>query len=799
MLKLMKNRFFIFGILCVAIFALLFLRLAFLTLVMGEQYYEQSLNRTTLAVQLRGVRGDILDRNGLPLAVNNQVFSVELDRRKLPVGNERINETIKIFLDIMETGEGLPSLTDNLPILINGSEISYIWDDQDAETRQRRFDRWAQRASIDTQLSAGDMLLHLRDRYKISPDIPDVLARSIISIRLDIFMNRFMTTPVRLATNVSHTIVSRIEMSLDSLPGIRVVVEAQRFYPLGESAAHLIGYVGRIDESNVEQLKNEGYNPDVDRVGKTGIEAYAEQWLTASTFEKHGRMLAEIDSMGRINRILEQVMPKDGSDVMLTIDRELQLAVENILRTEIEQMSLPEPPFPYNLEDRAAPLANSGSAVIMDVHNGEILAMASYPSFNLNSFIPWINQEDFDKINEARALTALAFQERLAPGSTFKMLIGIAGLMEGKITLDENIVCRGVFLRHGWSAEHAPNCWQEQGHGPQNILTALKVSCNYFFYEVADRLGIEAINKWADILGVNGITGLNGINEVESSVGSPLGKAESHRANILRAIRMLMSNYIEGLDVTDNTLLDSQIARLSELPYTTTSAEIRNVIRNEMGYLTGAEQRDTLAVLADRIRFDVLRHYKRWLPLDTVLTGTGQSYVRFTPLAAARFAAVIANGGYVVEPKLLRSVVNYDGEISMTEASYRSDANIDNDYLAAIKTGMQMSVFDDSRVGGGTGTAVNSFLGIDPGITLAGKTGTAQTIAGIPEQNTAWFISFAPFDDPQVAIVIMIPRGTASGNAAYVARRVIEEYFRLTANRADFENIEANNDLSIGD
>jgi penicillin-binding protein 2 len=170
-----------------------------------------------------------------------------------------------------------------------------------------------------------------------------------------------------------------------------------------------------------------------------------------------------------------------------------------------------------------------------------------------------------------------------------------------------------------------------------------------------------------------------------------------------------------------------------------------------------------------------------------------------TPLSLARLTASLVNGGKVLKPRLIRGHISENGEIEYTKPIVLNEAMVDEKYMQATKQGMLQAVYDVTPGVGFRGTAVGTFARIDENITLGGKTGTAQTIAGIEERNTAWFLSFTPFDNPQIAVVVMIPNGRASSNAAYVARRIIEEYYRLSEQRRQFETIGNQNKLNIGD
>ncbi|MFO7295167.1 MAG: penicillin-binding transpeptidase domain-containing protein, partial [Clostridia bacterium] len=446
MLKWFKNRFFLLGLICTLGFSTLLVRLAYLTVELGDTYYALSMERKSVEIPLRGSRGNILDRNGIPMAMNKQMFVVELDKQRMPTGDKQLNDLIYRVVSIIKQNGDTTSLMDNIPIKIDeGGRIYYTWEKKSEENQKSDFERWKSEAGIKVDLPAADMLKHLRERFKIDDDLPDDIARDIISVRLDIYMNRYRPNAIRIATGVSQKTVAQLETYASELPGLQISVEMGRYYPMGDVAAHIIGYVGRISNEDIEEykrkgidLKEEGYDLSIDRIGKMGIEKYAEQWLTASTKDKHGMLWAEVNSTGKVVRVLSETPPEDGNDVILTIDSRLQKAVEDILAEEIHKMAAGLPPYEG---DKQAPYANRGAAVVLDVRTGEILAMASYPSFDLNLFIPAISSEEYQKILKApgKPLTAMAFQERFPLGSVMKMMVGIAALMEGKVTLNEQV------------------------------------------------------------------------------------------------------------------------------------------------------------------------------------------------------------------------------------------------------------------------------------------------------------------------------------------------------------------------
>lgn len=808
MLKWFKNRFFLLGLICTLGFSTLLVRLAYLTVELGDTYYALSMERKSVEIPLRGSRGNILDRNGIPMAMNKQMFVVELDKQRMPTGDKQLNDLIYRVVSIIKQNGDTTSLMDNIPIKIDeGGRIYYTWEKKSEENQKSDFERWKSEAGIKVDLPAADMLKHLRERFKIDDDLPDDIARDIISVRLDIYMNRYRPNAIRIATGVSQKTVAQLETYASELPGLQISVEMGRYYPMGDVAAHIIGYVGRISNEDIEEykrkgidLKEEGYDLSIDRIGKMGIEKYAEQWLTASTKDKHGMLWAEVNSTGKVVRVLSETPPEDGNDVILTIDSRLQKAVEDILAEEIHKMAAGLPPYEG---DKQASYANRGAAVVLDVRTGEILAMASYPSFDLNLFIPAISSEEYQKILKApgKPLTAMAFQERFPLGSVMKMMVGIAALMEGKVTLNEQVY--DAYRYDKYDGNNGPVCWTRPGvHGYEDFVDALKHSCNYYFYEMADRLGIYKMIEWGKLFGLEGHTGLE-IGDVESFIGGPDRRPVVKRPDVIAGIKNLMQKkpYDEFFKNIDQGTKNRLAERLADLPVEVTTKEVEEVIREEVGDFKGI--RNFARDVQTGPFFE-----KRWRPRDTLTTGTGQADVNVTPLAVARYIAAIANGGKVMEVHVLKQVVSPEGEVlHETKPVVVNDLDVNPEYLEAARLGMYKVVNDRSTAGGGAGTAVSAFAGLEAKVTVAGKTGTAQTknIPGAdkdPEKkeeqqkhNVAWFGCFLPYENPEIAIAVVIPKGRNSSNAAIVARRIIEEYYRLKNTQSQFDTVNEVNHL----
>ncbi|WZL78491.1 penicillin-binding transpeptidase domain-containing protein [Eubacteriales bacterium mix99] len=787
-LHLMKNRFFVFGLVVVLLFTALGTRLAYLTVSKGEYYYNMAQERKQISVTLKGARGNILDRNGIPLAVNRQTYVAQVDRRWLPTDGEKINAVLLKAIDILEkNGE---TLLDSIPIKNSsivpndtGQKTSggfyYNFGTKNKDTAKKRYDAWREsigmKGKTKKDLPADQMLAELREHYKIKKSVPDETARKIISIRLDLYLNRFrQDEPVKIAEDINYRTVSGIETNADELSGIQTVVELNRYYPYGESAQHIVGYVGRITENNMESYKKkngktpeqDGYNVYSDKYGQDGVEAYAEKWLTGNTKKKQGYLKAEVDASRRVIQVLEEKVPWNGDDAVLTMDIRLQRRTEDILKEELSKMR--EGIEPYD-GDNQAPLAHNGAAVILDANTGEILAMASsadspYP-YDLNDFARGIKTEEYSNLakDPSNPLFALAFQGGMEPGSVFKMLVGTAALMEGKVSVQETILDR-YRLR-----PTAPACWSKYGHGRVNIMDALKVSCNYYFTAIGDRLGIEDLHKWAVRFGLDGPTGLELLTldnkKDQNVVSSPEVVERNRKRTAYGSVKQLMK------DKYGKDLASPQIKEIVDI-----GSEYTRLIR----YLTDNKifrEKDKAIRKAANDLCDI-SYQGKWSDMEYLRTFIGQSATSVSPLAIARYVAALVNGNRVLETHIMKEIRSPEGKVIQETDPKFEQLQIRKKYQEAIKEGMHRVVYATGGPGG-HGSGVKAFTGLDPSITLGGKTGTAQVVPGQVERNTAWFTAFTPYDKPEVVVVVAVPNGKQAGNAAPVARRIIEEYYRL--------------------
>lgn len=288
-------------------------------------------------------------------------------------------------------------------------------------------------------------------------------------IKKDLKRNRSFV-PIKIRDDLSWEEVSRIQLNAPDLPGIVIDEGLTRYYPFGAGMAHILGYVSSVSDKDVKDdplLEVPGF-----KIGKSGIEKYLEKALRGES----GNLKLEVNAYGRIMKEIERVDGIPGKDVQLTIDSRLQQKAFELFGEE------------------------SGAAVLLDVHTGEILAFVSAPSFDPNMMTQGLSTEDWNALlhNERNPLTDKAISGQYSPGSTFKMIVALAALEAGVIKPETRTYCAGkMFL-----GNHAFHCWKKEGHGHLNVVEALQHSCDIFFYETAQKLGIEKIADMARRFGL---------------------------------------------------------------------------------------------------------------------------------------------------------------------------------------------------------------------------------------------------------------------------------------------------------
>ena len=510
-----------------------------------------------------------------------------------------------------------------------------------------------------------------------------------MAIRYEISYNGYSSTKsIEISSNISRTSLLQIKERNSEFPGVEIVEKSVRTYPLGNTASHILGRIGQIEEEELEG--NEEIYDQNDIIGKAGIEYVFEKYLKGTDGVKQIDM--DVDGTITDEYIAEEAV--SGADVILTIDSKLQEVTEQALKNNIEKLA-------SQAESGETP-ADAGAAVVLNVKTGEVLAMASYPDYDPSAFINGIDTDTWNYYinNDTKPLENKAISAMYSPGSTFKMATALAGLETGAITTTERINDTGIYRKYNSSWR----CWNSSGHGRLNVSQAIQHSCSYFFYEVGDRVGIDTLAQYSSYLGLGRKTGIELVGEISGVLAS------------------------------------TQIA----------------------------EQENRV-----------------WNPGETISAAIGQSYNTFTPLQMAKYVATLANGGKHLDITIVKSIVNADGSevprdeyesyvnerLGLTEDT-TEDLQIKQENLDAILEGMR-GVTSESG-----GTAYSTFRNFD--IEVGGKTGSAQT--GVEGKTNAWFVGFAPFDDPEIAIVVFVRNGQHGSSTAEVARDIIAQYFGMNIN-----------------
>lgn len=671
-----KVRYNILTILVYIIGIVLLAQLFNLQIVNGEEYRQTSNTKLTRESILEADRGNIKDSSGVKLATVDTQSSVELYKTK--IDNETLNNTILNLINILNANGD--TYVDNFLVDINPYRFKL-----ESEDSQKK---WKKANNIDENASAEETFNYFKDKYKISTDnVED--ARKIMAIRYEISYKGYSNTKsIQIAKNISLNSMNQITEQNSKFPGATITENSKRVYTLGNTASHVIGRIGMIEDSELKEYDSR-YDQN-DMVGKSGIEYIFEKYLKGT----NGVKQIDMDVNGTTT---DEYISKEavaGSDIILTIDSKLQAITEEALKANIEKIASGGFGRVYG--------ADAGSAVVLNVKTGEVIAMASYPDYNPSDFANGIDTNTWNYyINgETKPLENKAISMNYSPGSTFKMVTALAGLETGAITTTEKINDTGVY-----PYAHHPVCWYytsyHSGHGRLNVSQAIQHSCNYFFYEVGKRIGIDTLAKYAYYLGLGHKTGIE-LN----------GEANGNLASSQRAVE----------------------------------------------------------------------ENRQWYLGETLSAAIGQSYNTFTPLQMAKYVAMVANGGKKIDVTIVKSIVNADGsevprneyesyvngKLGLTEDD-TEELNFSQENINAVLEGMR-GVTSESG-----GTAYSTFK--DFNIEVGGKTGSAQT--GIEGKTNAWFVGFAPFDDPEIAIVVFVRNGGHGGYTAEVAKEIIAQYFGM--------------------
>lgn len=780
-------------------------------------------------------------------------------------------------------------------------------------TEQKNKQDWLESYGIEnSKITAKKAFYEIRNNknYKIDKNLSDSDARKILVVR-DLIKSQGYSqyNPITIATDISQKTISQLEESAIELPGVSVAVEPVRYYPNTTLASHILGHMGKMPSGQEDKYLNreEGktYSKG-DTVGISGIEkSYEEQLRGVDGYKK-----VQVDALGRITRELDVSEPKSGDTVYLSIDKDLQEDTENALKGVLEALRVGgtyKSKYGNKTFSSAAKNAASGAVIAIDAKNGDVLSMASYPNYDPNKFVNGISYEDYQALqpkNKNDVLAAnpqvnLATQGVFQPGSTFKMVTGMAAIDNG-LSPNYAIQDTGVIRLGGpKSRPFADMIWHKSrsNHGYTDLYKAIQESCNIYFYTIGSgknyiggkdpsvKVGAKGIIEYAKKFGLDDHTGLiEEIDERKGSVPNMEAKLETTKTLLRDYLTKEMAN--DFTDISKSKNPREYENRIEEI--VSWADETKTVGRVEaMERLTKMKvKEDRVETLADSIVFSYL-NFAKWSTADTFNISIGQGENQYTPAQMARYVAAIGNGGNLVELSVVDRVISNDyNNVDIDENKVEKIDFNNPEKLKDLIEGMKRV----STQGSGKG-----IFGPNYPISVASKTGTAEKSGKIPTENEveylkshmssygvsldeavklaekmkkarekelteerineikeelkrkdlkeeerksleeelkdgvnvkledtdkvnasylrkaikelnpkitdekidsykesyksfAWAVAVAPADDPEIAVVAMIPQGESSSNAMLLIREVLGSYFDLDNNKGEKDN-----------
>ncbi len=612
--------------------------------------------------------------------------------------------------------------------------------------------------------------------------------------------------PINIAYGIKDATVAKIEEGMMDAPGVIVSIEPVRYYPMGTTAAHILGYLGKISQTNEinKYIKENNYSPN-DIIGKSGVEETFEDKLRG----KNGIKKVEVDVLGNTTKVLSEDKAIPGDNLYLTIDAKLQQVAEESLKKTLEgiqtggtyESEWGNYKFGMNRK-KGRPYINatSGAIVAVDVKTGQVLALANYPAYDPNLFATGISSADWESLfpeNEEdllapRPLYNVAIQTAVQPGSTYKMVTALAALEKG---MNPNRTIRDMgYVDIG---DKRFGCWiwnSSRGtHGAENLYEALRDSCNYYFYSLGlgrnqktgEGLGmkvdIEDIVNMSKELGMGGQTGIeiNIPNESPGGMPDPENKIASTKALLRRYLNQNIKKYVKkDVKMTDKDIEEiiDEIISWADMEEPLSRGEVYNRL-DKFGFDPEKKLEGEKQGLVDIIKYDHLNQ-AGWSIADTLNVTIGQGENAYTPIQMANYIATLSNGGYRHELTVVDKIKNYDNsEIVFEEKKEPERMKLNNfENLEHVKKGMEKVVTE--------GTARSIFPNFP--ISAAAKTGTAERsgvnpTTGDTYDDYAWFVGFAPYEDPEIAVAAVVVQGGSGGYAGPMVRDVIAEYLGLNS------------------
>ena len=625
-----KNRNII--IVLIFSFLLLFFRLFWLQIVRGSDYRLLAEGNRIRVENVEPRRGIIYSSNMTPLVKNEANFVLYLTPIDLPKDEVDRDEIIRKLANILSNLENSTSSSEKSGLLVSNDSPYF---------------------------------------YEIKNQLNKIEYGSLESYR-----------PLFLMDNIDYNSAISIYLAAEEMPGVSISVKMRRKYLSSEdnllSLSHFLGYIGKISEKDLTIFGDE-YS-SIDYIGKSGLEYFYENELKGIKGKKN----IEVDALGREKKIVSQVNPEDGRDLVLSIDVDLQKKSEEILKKYLSDNDM----------DRA-------SVVALNPNNGEILALISWPSYDNNIFSKGISQTDYENLTNDtnKPLFNRAISGTFPSGSTLKPTLAAAALEEKIITANTTVMSTGGINVGAWFFAD----WKAGGHGLTNVRKAIAESVNTFFYYIGGGyndfkgLGIDKIDEYLLLFGLSQQSGVDLPQEGSGFIPSPEWKKET--------------------------------------------------------------QGET------------------WYIGNTYNVSIGQGDILVTPLQVANFTAFFASNGKLYRPHLVKSILQDNNEVLRNiEPEIIRENFISSENITIVREGMRQTIES------GSARRLNSLP-----VKVAGKTGTAQW--GVDKDNHAWFTSFAPYDNPEIVLTILVEEGIeGSGIATSIAGEILNWYFTKDQINTSTEN-----------
>ena len=697
------TRFRVMAAMALAVLAIYLVVLFNTQVVHHEEYLAKSIQTITRMENVEASRGIITDRSGRTLVTNQSTYSLTFDASLLKPGENQNDAILRPVTLCRDQGV---AWEDNLPLSLDGA--AHFTVDTLTDTQKSRFFSYLRDLKPTQELLAAYVRQHpellkppkegetaldpatakdtellkqtnsaaltnslllnagvtpaklfdwMREDMKLSDDYSDSDARLILGVRYELKLRKLG------ANNNAYVLAQNVDVAFCSLisdgqfQGAKIIRSSARQYAT-TYATHILGTVGRIPDYT-DEWEDRGYLMD-DTIGLSGAEAAFEDYLRGAD----GKRMISVNSDGKVTGEYYSVEPRSGYTVELTVDLKLQQAVEDTLASAVESLNAKD-----GLDSRGA------AAAVVKVGTGEILSLASYPTFDLSTW-----RQDYAELSSDPATPMLnrAASSAYAPGSTLKPATAVAALESGATTPSETLFDTGYWKYPSTTWNGGTWCWKHSGHGKVNATTAITNSCNYYFAEMGYRMGLDTLNEYYSALGLGEPTGIE--------IGEKTGRQATN----------------EG----------------------------------------GSNQAPWAAY--------------------------GQADQLYTPLQLANYIATLVSGGQHCPAHLLKSVKSYDNSeiIATGDTTPLNTLSISDSTLQAVKKGM----YGYTQPGG----MVYSYFK-DCIVSAGAKTGTAQLGGGL--KNNGVFVAFAPYDDPEIAIALVLEKGDAGAALATTAVDIINAYF----------------------